>query len=134
MITQGEYDLTAAAMRLRDQAPLYAGDDYTFNFTLTNPDGSIVNITGWTIKMTVRFSSLDGVAASFTKSATIPTGGGPLGRFDVTLLRTDWTGPYLRFGKYDVQRVITSTGPVYDAATLISGDIEFLPNITQAVP
>lgn len=132
VIQQGIYNLTAQAMRLRDQAPLYAGDDYLFQFTLQNPDLTPVNITGWTIKMTFRFSLIDGVPATFTKSATVISG--IAGRFDVVIARTDWSGPDLRFGKYDIQRVITLAGPVYDAQTLLSGDIEFLPNITQTVP
>lgn len=132
VIDQGTYNLTADAMRLRGQQPLYAGDDYLMQLTLKDPSGVVVPITGWAIKMTVRFSALDGVAASFTKSASIVDG--PNGRFDIAIARTDWPGPNLRFGKYDVQRTITLAGPTYDTSTLLSGDIEFLPNITQAVP
>lgn len=133
MIKQGTYNLTADAMKLRDQAPIVAGDDYLFQFTLQNPDGTPVVVTGWTIKMTVRFSLIEGVAATFTKTASIVSG--PAGRFDIAISRSDWSGPNLRFGKYDIQRVITTMpGPVYDSITLISGDIEFRPNITQAVP
>lgn len=140
MIQQGTYNLTASAMRLRGQEPLYAGDDYAFQFTLVQPDGvTPVVITGWSIKMTFRFSLIEGVPATFTKAATIPTGGGPLGRFDIAISRSDWAGPDLRFGKYDIQRVITVTpGPVppatYESVTILSGDIEMLPNVTQAVP
>lgn len=133
VIKQGVYNLTADAMRLRDQAPLYSGDDYTFQFTLVGADGvTPVNITGLTIKMSIRFSLIDGAAVSVTKSATIVNGAA--GRFDIVLARTDVTGPNLRFGKYDIQKTVTTAGPTYSTQTLLSGDIEFLPNITQTVP
>lgn len=132
VIKQGVYNLTADAMRLRDQAPLYSGDDYTFQFTLVDALGAAVNITGLTIKMSIRFSLIDGAAVSVTKSATIVNGAA--GRFDVVLARTDVAGPNLRFGKYDIQKTVTSGGPTYSTQTLLSGDIEFLPNITQTVP
>jgi hypothetical protein len=124
VITQGIYNLTAAALLLRGQRPLYCGDDYVFDFELRDVNGNQVNLTGATIKMTVKKDVADSdPSAVFQKTATLTH---PLqGQFTITIQDTDVTSKVAIFGYYNVQ--LTLGGLI---TTLISGDIEFLPNVT----
>ena len=127
MIKQGKYNLTADALTLRQQKPLYAGDDYTFYFTLQDDNGDPVDITNAAIKFTAKYNNSDdeSTEAIVTKTATItsPTDG----EFNVAIVNTDVPGPELIFGYYNVQ--ITYVGGTIE--TLLYGDIEFLPNVAE---
>lgn len=123
VITQGEYSLTADAMRMREQRPIYCGDDYVFNFQWVDSDGGPIVITGATITITAKYYPTD-AANIVTKTATITDGA--QGEFTITLADTDVPGPELITGVYDIQ--ITYVGGSKE--TILSGDIEFLPNLT----
>lgn len=122
MIKQGQYDLTADALRQRAQRPLHCGDDYEFTFNLVDSNGAAVNLTGAAITMTAKKFVTD-VSAIFTKSATVATPA-TLGRFTVTLTNTDVAGPAAIYGYYTIQMTLASKKSV-----LLSGNIEFLAKI-----
>lgn len=127
-IVQGAYDLTEAAMRLRDQRRLYAGDDYQFDFVYTDGAGSPVDVSSGTITFTAKYAPDDAdVDAIVKKTGTITDG--PNGKFNVVLDESDVPGPENIRGIYDLQITI---GAVTE--TIISGHIEFLANITQSTP
>ena len=128
VIKQGEYDLTHAAMKLRGQRLLYAGDDYQFNFTYVDANGDPIDISGATLTMMAKYdvNDADG-GAIFTGSGTVTDG--PAGKFNFRLDDTDVIGPQYILGYYAIQMTI---GDVTE--TIISGNIEFLPNVIQATP
>jgi hypothetical protein len=123
VITNGRYSLTADAMSLRGQQPLYAGDDYVFQFTLVDSAGNPIDITGDSFTFTAKYSPAG--ATIVTKSGAIVDASA--GQFSVTLEDVDVPGPELIHGFYDIQRTIAGSGL---KVTLISGDIEWLPNLT----
>jgi hypothetical protein len=129
VIQQGEYDLTADAMRLRSQRPLHCGDDYTFNFTAYESDGETEkDLSGATITFTAKYDVADADGyAIVQKSGTLVDA--PNGQFKVELADSDVAGPEFIRGYYDLQ--ITIAG---ETVTWLYGDIEFLPNVTQATP
>lgn len=129
VIEQGVYHLLHDAMRCRGQKPLFAGDDYTFEFTLLQSDGETPeDLTGWTLKFTVKLAVTDADPGLVQKTATLADATN--GRFDITLVNTDVPGPGRILGLYDIQGTDGSGA----ACTLVHGCIEFLPNVTQTVP
>jgi hypothetical protein len=133
LIIQGRYDLTADAMRLRSQRPLVIGDDYTYLFTLRDTLGAAINLTGSTIKFTVKYRYQDADAAALlAKTCTLLTqAGATLGQFTLSILHgdltaTDWIRAY-----YDIQRTIAGAPSI--VSTIIFGDIEFVPDLTRTV-
>jgi hypothetical protein len=128
VIIQGEYDLTADALRDRNRRSLVAGDDYTFEFTLVESDGTTPrDISAATIRFTAKYKPTDADPGIVQISATIVDG--PTGRFDVILSESDVAGPQAIRGLYDIQMTIAG-----DTETLIHGDIEWAPNITVTTP
>lgn len=131
VITQGRYDLTADAMRLRDQRPLHCGDKYVFTFSLQNDDESEYDLTGKTVRFTAKYAVGDaGAEAIVSVLGVISNPPGTDGVVTVTIAATDVPGPELIRGYYDLQVATDATDP----ETFIWGDIEFLPNITETVP
>lgn len=127
MVKQGQYDLTADSMRLRNQRPLFGGDDYTFEFTYVDENGDPIDISGATIHMTIKFDVGDNDPGILQKSGTVVDG--PAGRFDVAIVSSDVVGPQRIGAYYDVQMTLSG-----ETETILHGDIEFLPNITQTTP
>lgn len=130
LITEGRYDLTADAMRLRGQRPLVSGDDYKFEFTLYQLDGTtVVDLTGSSIRFTAKYAvtDVDGLAI-INKVATIVTP--TAGRFDVVIDKSDITDTSFKQGTYQIQ--LTDSGS--KTRTILTGPIEFLANVAQTVP
>jgi hypothetical protein len=123
MIKQGQYDLTADALRIRGQRPLYCGDNYSFTFVLVDANGTPVVITGAAITMTAKKFVTDLTGTIFTKSATVTDGAH--GTFTVAIANTDVAGPAAIYGCYDIQMTLSAV-----KTTLLSGNIEFLQNVT----
>jgi hypothetical protein len=114
-------------MRLRDQRPLHAGDDYVFTFTFVDENEDPVDITGGQIRFTAKFDVADADPGIIQKVGVIPTGTD--GVFTITLTETDVVGPEFLRGRYDVQLTLSGT-----TETILSGHIEFLPNVSQTTP
>lgn len=130
VITQGRYDLTADALRLRQQKPIHCGDKYEFTLTLQNDDGSVYNLTGKTVKFTAKYAVSDDEGEAIVQVTGVNTPPETDGVVVVTLTPTDVPGPELIRGYYDLQVATDADDP----ETFIWGDIEFLPNITQTAP
>lgn len=131
VITEGRYDLTADALEIRSQRPLYAGDDYSFNFTLLQADGSgnAEDISGATIRFTAKYRPADTDGQAIVqKVATIPVGTD--GKFSIAIDKADVPGPHTQRGLYDIQ--LTTAGGA--TRTILSGDIEFLAQMTVTTP
>jgi hypothetical protein len=130
VVNQGTYDLTEAAMRLRRQRPLHCGDDYRFDFELVDDSGDPVDVSGGVFTMTAKYKVTDGDGSAIVKmTGAISNPPGTDGKFNFTLSESDVPGPEHIRGVYDVQMTISGV-----TETVVSGNIEFLPNITQATP
>lgn len=127
-IVQGPYELTEASMRLRGQRPLHSGDDYQFDFVYKDSAGIAIDITGATITFTAKYAPSDADVAAIVQVAGA-IDDAPNGAFSVVLAESDVVGPAHIRGIYDLQITIGST-----TETIISGNIEFLPNLTQSTP
>lgn len=125
VIIEGQYDLTADAMRIRNQRPLYSGDDYEFAFTLVDTDGDPVSITGATIEFTAKFKPGDADPGIVQVTGVVTDG--PNGEFTIMLANTDVPGPYAKLAFYEVQMTVGS-----NIRTILHGNIEFLSQLTDA--
>jgi len=131
VIRQGRYDLTADALRLRQQKPIHCGDKYIFVFNLQNDDESEYDLTGKTVRFTAKYAVGDaGAEAIVQATGTIVNPPGTDGVVTITIASTDVPGPELIRGWYDLQVATDATDP----ETFVWGDIEFLPNITETAP
>lgn len=130
VIKQGRYDLTADALRLREQRPLHCGDKYEFLLSLQNDDGSAFDLTGKTVKFTAKYAVSDDESEAVVQKTGVTQGAPTNGVTLITLTPTDVPGPELIRGYYDLQVATDASDP----ETFIYGDIEFLPNITQTAP
>lgn len=107
---------------------VYRGDSKTYNITITNTDGTVFPISGYTVFMTVK-SDIDGAdsSAEIAKIVTNHTDAAN-GKTSIVLTSVD-TGS-LSPGKpyfYDMQMVSGSTV----VTTLVSGRFHVLRDITQ---
>lgn len=124
MSNQGDYSLTAEAMKLRGQRPLHCGDDYVFNWTYEDSDEAGIDISGYTILFTAKYAASD--STNIVQAAGSLVGGGTGGQFTVTIARTDVVGPEAVYGVYDIQLTDGSS----NVETILHGDIEFLPSVS----
>jgi VCBS repeat-containing protein len=130
VIKQGKYDLTADAMKLRDQKPLHCGDKYVFTFTLQESDGSAKDLTDCTVRFTAKYAYGDtDNEAIVSLTGTIVNPPGTDGIVTITIAKTTVVGPELIRGYYDLQVDDASNDP----ETFIYGDIEWLPQVTITV-
>jgi len=90
------------------------GATFTRTFTITDPDGDIVNLTGYTGRMQVR-RDIDSTATPLVELTTangrlviVPL----LGEITITLT-PQLTAPITRDGVYDLEIVNTNSGVVY---------------------
>lgn len=130
VIKQGRYDLTADAMKLREQRPLHCGDKYTFEFALLNSDETPRDLTDCTIKFTAKYSYEDSDLESIVQKTGSIVGDPADGIVTIELAKTDVPGPQSTRGYYDLQVADVSEDP----ETFIYGDIEWLPQVTIIVP
>lgn len=122
MIQQGEYDLTADALKIRGQKPIYAGDDYVFNFFLVdNTDDELpVDVTGWTLKMRFKQKLSDSDLMAEIDAVIVS---GPAGHFSITIVAGTFVNLNLIIAYYELQKLTPSS------ETLISGFASILPQI-----
>jgi len=128
-INQGQFNLTSEYFELNEIRPLHCGDDFSFEFTYEDSDGNAIDITGATIRFTAKYDITDDDNEAIVQKTAVLTDPSN-GVFTITLTDTDVVGPERIFGYYDIQ--LTESGG--DTSTLVWGNIEFLPNITQTVP
>jgi hypothetical protein len=126
-------NLTAADLRAANRRVLVAGDDYQMGFTVVEPDGSYVDLTGAKVWFTVKETpQQEDSEAELQLSSTNPTEisiDDPENGHFVVFFTTANTQNLAGEWKYDIQGVI-SPGVV---VTFCIGYIEFLPNITRTI-
>lgn len=108
--------------------PLFAGDDYTYKFTLVDSSAVAIDITGATIWFTIKADPVekDSAAKLQLKTPTeIVITDGANGKFSVVFLPAD-TLSLEGENVYDLKILIGTK--LYRIAY---GTIEFLPNITR---
>lgn len=106
--------------------PLYEGDNCEQQYTYTAPDGSPINITGYTIKLTAKKAIAD-VSPFFEVTGVIEDAAA--GKFKVPFLPAVTKGKSLgqvQRLKYDLQ-LTTGTGEI---ETITFGDITLYPEVT----
>jgi hypothetical protein len=130
VIKQGRYNLTADAMKLREQRPLHCGDKYTFEFALQNADGTARDLTGCTVRLTAKYAYEDADVESIIQKTGIIAAPPTDGIVTIEFAKTDVPGPQSIRGYYDLQVADASDDP----ETFIYGDIEWLPQVTIIVP
>jgi hypothetical protein len=112
---------TISALPVAVALNLYAGDDFTMIITVKNPDGSLVDLTGYTVTGQVKHTPADASAlGTFTC-----TPGGTAGTITCTLansLTATLAAPLV----YDVQ--MKSAGGII--TTLVAGAITFAAQVT----
>nr|CRH06137.1 protein of unknown function [Candidatus Magnetococcus massalia] len=113
-------------------SPFYRGDTKVFNLSFKDGDGSPINIAGHQLWFTMKKDVADPDSkAVLQKQITFPddaqsqSGAGAL-TLESTETGSIEPGVYL----YDIQKVIPGDPPV--VATLMSGKINVLPDITQS--
>lgn len=103
-----------------------AGADFTKRITWKNPNGSLVNLTGYTGLMQVRKKAGDPLIAEFKTSDSTMVLGGVNGTIDLDQpgsVTKDWPpGEY----QYDIE-LYSSGGRIY---CILEGAFEIKPNIT----
>lgn len=106
------------------------GDTRTITVTVTDSDSVIFNLTGYTMKMSVKKNKDDPDSeAIFTSTATISTPATGVGVFGLTVANTTQTpGDYW----YDVQIATASSTSVYTVITPTKFTIGY--DITRASP
>ena len=115
---------TITALPVALTLQLYQGDDFSFTIAVTNPDGSAMNLTGYSVSGQIKAKGSDTTAlATFTCALTNPTGG----IITVTLPAAQsllvTTGAV-----FDIQ--MTSGAPV-TITTLVSGTITMTGDVTR---
>lgn len=128
------YHITADNLRSLGYRVLHAGDDYDHQFTVERPAGSPLVLTGATIWLTVKNSSLQDDAQALLQLSSaqvseIEITDGTNGIFQVKFRGTGSksTADLEGLWKYDIQ-VKLASGTII---TVARGDIEFLENITR---
>ena len=113
-------------------APFYRGDTKAFNLSFKDAGGAPIDVTGHELWFTMKRSVTDADAdAVLQKKIIFPSGtASQSGEGTLTLESTE-TGA-IDPGTYyfDIQKVIPENPPV--VATLMSGKIAVLPDITRA--
>lgn len=136
VLTRGktEYLLTYDAIKDRLQRPLYVADDYQFNFTLQQVDGTPVNISGQTFRFVGKYKATDAdSAAIFDVVGVIDNAA--LGQFHFVFTETTVLGPELLLGYYSIiMTSATGTNSVIAQtyAQAGSSDIVVRTTLTQA--
>lgn len=101
---------------------LYRGDYFPLRITLKNPDNTVLNLTGYTAKASIRATYDDPLAYNFTVAITAATG-----VIDITLPSTVSTtisaGSYI----WDFQ----VTEPSGNVRTYIAGDVQVHDEVTR---
>jgi hypothetical protein len=105
-------------MSITSNIVFFRGEDITLNFQMTPP----VDVTGWTITLTVK-DTLGGTT-QFSKSATIVDG--PRGLWKVTIANGDTIA--LAVGRYVWDARRTDSG---NKSTLADGYIDLRQEVTQ---
>ena len=136
-------DLTVATLEGQHFAPIIAGDDWSADFTVQDASGTVVDLTGALVLMTVR-DKVGGAVLLTRRSDTDITGSSPARR-QIAIASDPTTGVFtLRFGReaadrallesaarlardFDI-RIVFGDGTV---ETFIRGRIEFLIPVTD---
>ena len=136
-------DLTAAGLEGSKFAPIIAGDDWTGDFTVLDSSGTVVDLTGALVLMTVR-DKVGGSILLTRRSDTNITGSSPA-RKQIAIASDATTGIFtLRFGReasevtllegiagrvriFDI-RIVFADGTV---ETFLRGRIDFTVTVTD---
>lgn len=109
----------------------YRGDTKTYSLTVTDANGSAVDISGWHIWITFKTNKDDAdVDAILQKDITLPSGGDSAnGLATLTLTSTETS---IAVGKYfyDIQRVVNPAVDPQDVETIGYGSVKVLQDIT----
>jgi len=98
------------------------GSDFSFTVDLTNSDGSVMDLTGYTGAAEVKKSySSSSAAATFSVIVTEATG-------QLTLELTDTQTAALEYGRYVYDCVITASGG--DKTRIVEGQVIVTPGVT----
>ena len=98
------------------------GSDFSFTIDLTNSDGSVMDLTGYTGASEVKKSySSSSAAATFNVIVAEATG-------QLTLELTDTQTAGLEYGRYVYDCVITASGG--DKTRIVEGQVIVTPGVT----
>ena len=114
-------------------APFYRGDTKAFDLSFTDSSGLPIDVTGHELWFTLKTSIADSDAdAAFQKRIVFPGSAESQQGVATLVLTSEETGT-IEPGTYffDIQKVIPDTPPV--VATLLSGKVSILPDITRSV-
>lgn len=103
---------------------LYAGDDFAFTISVANPDGSAMDLTGYTVAAQIRATPTSStVLGSFTCTLVTPPTGGIIS----CALPNTVTATLASGGAFDVQM----TSGASTITTLVAGTVTVTGDVTR---
>jgi hypothetical protein len=105
----------------------YEGDTLTMSFAYKNPDGTLIDLTGYTAKMDICTEALATPTLTLTDTTGITLGGTP--NNIVVVLTPSQTHTTLGVGNFVYDLELTDT--LAQVNTLIEGSITIKQSITQ---
>ena len=103
------------------------GENYDLTATLTNTDGTPVNISGYSLRGKVRYSyGSTGVLVDLEPSIVNATGG----VINFTLSPSETAALPITMAVYDIERFVSGQSPVATVSRVLQGTITVTPEVT----
>ena len=103
------------------------GENYDLTATLTNTDGTPVNISGYSLRGKVRYSyGSTGVLVDLEPSIVNATGG----VINFTLSPSETAALPITMAVYDIERFVSGQSPVTTVSRVLQGTVTVTPEVT----
>lgn len=103
------------------------GENYDLTATLTNTDGTPVNISGYSLRGKVRYSyGSTGVLVDLEPSIISATGG----IINFTLSPSETAALPITVAVYDIERFVSGQSPVTTVSRVLQGTVTVTPEVT----
>jgi len=103
------------------------GENYDLTATLTNTDGTPVNISGYALRGKVRYSyGSTGVLVDLDPAIVNATGG----VINFTLTPTETAALPITVAVYDIERYISGQSPELTVSRVLQGTVTVTPEVT----
>jgi hypothetical protein len=103
------------------------GENYDLTTTLTNTDGTPVNISGYALRGKVRYSyGSTGVLVDLDPAIVNATGG----VINFTLTPTETAALPITVAVYDIERYISGQSPELTVSRVLQGTVTVTPEVT----
>ena len=103
------------------------GENYDLTATLTNTDGTPVNISGYSLRGKVRYSyGSTGVLVNLEPSIINATGG----IINFTLSPSETAALPITVAVYDIERFVSGQSPVTTVSRVLQGTVTVTPEVT----